>query len=629
MDAPTTTTTTVAAATTTTTMATTGLNRAVNLPARNVGARPALETGSPAVHFALPATTPAGNAVAASASIAAPASRSRNTTPASSPGTATNVQHPSSAITQSASASTPVYISYPFSDDESADDVFSPSTSARNSTYALGGHGGASSSAAGPSSAIASAHPDRRQMRSADDADDSEGYVDLSVLDEAGRSLRSESAVLSAYLYKKGEKRRTWKRRWFVLRPTRLAYYHNEQEYKLLNVINLKDIHAVAPVEMKKREHVFGLVTRERTYYIQAPTDEHMREWLRALTSAHRQILQKTGRGHEREQLQHQRERQGSTNNLGAASSSGSRPDTSQLSSGRHPQINSQASTSQFNQPSSRPVTSNNPAAPSPLRSREENSSRNSHHSSIGTADSFLTVTTTPSSIYSTCANSAASSTTSTVVPYRRGITPVSGDGEAGPSGIGVDDFDSPPISPTRVISRFRDPVADDIHQQSQRELSSSEEELDLPSPSHNDSVLNSPLFTSSRVILQGYLHKKRTQRKNPLHPLPSIHPLTAPQWKKQWFVLRPNVLSVYKNDSEYTVKRLIALENVLDVLEIGAVGKKEGCWKIVLGRGRVREVVIRCADEEECRRWVEAVRDAVEEVRKQQEDRKKENPGH
>ncbi|KAG2231216.1 hypothetical protein INT48_001218, partial [Thamnidium elegans] len=40
---------------------------------------------------------------------------------------------------------------------------------------------------------------------------------------EALELLKTEKVLKAGYLLKKGEKRRTWKKRWFVLRTTKLA----------------------------------------------------------------------------------------------------------------------------------------------------------------------------------------------------------------------------------------------------------------------------------------------------------------------------------------------------------------------------------------------------------------------
>ncbi len=66
---------------------------------------------------------------------------------------------------------------------------------------------------------------------------------------EAQHNMITESTVKSGYLEKKGEKRKTWKKRWFVLRSSKLAYYKNDKEYQLLRFIDVGDIKTVASVE--------------------------------------------------------------------------------------------------------------------------------------------------------------------------------------------------------------------------------------------------------------------------------------------------------------------------------------------------------------------------------------------
>lgn len=43
------------------------------------------------------------------------------------------------------------------------------------------------------------------------------------------RRMEGERLVKSGYLMKKGERRKTWKKRWFVLRTEKLAYYKDEK----------------------------------------------------------------------------------------------------------------------------------------------------------------------------------------------------------------------------------------------------------------------------------------------------------------------------------------------------------------------------------------------------------------
>lgn len=150
-----------------------------------------------------------------------------------------------------------------------------------------------------------------------------------------------EAAVMSGYLMKKGERRKAWKKRWFVLRGGRLAMYKNDkvgfsfgfnfptlftdsaplppsctspsiplclvfplfiipvspghsenttpptnQEYQLLRLIPLSEIHSCTPILLKKHTNAFGLVTPKRTYYIKASSPTEQLSWCSAIERA-------------------------------------------------------------------------------------------------------------------------------------------------------------------------------------------------------------------------------------------------------------------------------------------------------------------------------------------------------
>lgn len=94
------------------------------------------------------------------------------------------------------------------------------------------------------------------------------------------QELEQEKSIISGFLKKKGEQRRNWKSRYFVLRPTKLCYYKDEREYETLNLIPLSKIHSVSAIELKKRKFVFGIVTRERIFYLGASNQEEMDNWI-------------------------------------------------------------------------------------------------------------------------------------------------------------------------------------------------------------------------------------------------------------------------------------------------------------------------------------------------------------
>ncbi|KAI0091024.1 hypothetical protein BDY19DRAFT_904525 [Irpex rosettiformis] len=107
------------------------------------------------------------------------------------------------------------------------------------------------------------------------------------------RGSHDETVLKTGYLWKKGERRKTWKKRWFVLRPVHLAFYKTSAEYKLLRLLELTDIHSCSAVQLKKHQNTFVLVSPTRTFYLQAETAQEVSEWVKAITEA-RTSLQAT-----------------------------------------------------------------------------------------------------------------------------------------------------------------------------------------------------------------------------------------------------------------------------------------------------------------------------------------------
>ena len=149
----------------------------------------------------------------------------------------------------------------------------------------------ASSSAQAPSQNLT---PSRIQVEDLEadadaDDDDEDDQLDGS---EAHHNMINETTVKSGYLEKKGEKRKTWKKRWFVLRSSKLAYYKNEKEYQLLRFIDVGDIKTVASVELKKSVNTFGIVTPKRTFYVRASSRQEMESWIQVLNNVMTQYAQ-------------------------------------------------------------------------------------------------------------------------------------------------------------------------------------------------------------------------------------------------------------------------------------------------------------------------------------------------
>ncbi|KAJ7261733.1 hypothetical protein B0H12DRAFT_1105462 [Mycena haematopus] len=105
-----------------------------------------------------------------------------------------------------------------------------------------------------------------------------------------------EYVIKAGYLWKKGERRKTWKKRWFVLRPAHLAYYKTAAEYQLLRLLDLADVHSCTKVALKRHENTFGLVSPIRTFYLQAKNPGEVHDWVKAIDEA-RQALQAASSG--------------------------------------------------------------------------------------------------------------------------------------------------------------------------------------------------------------------------------------------------------------------------------------------------------------------------------------------
>ncbi|KAG8890781.1 hypothetical protein FRB98_004826 [Tulasnella sp. 332] len=111
---------------------------------------------------------------------------------------------------------------------------------------------------------------------------------------EEAAALDTENVVKSGYLLKKGERRKTWKKRWFVLRQTQLSYYKSSKEYQTLRVLPISEIHSVSQVTLKRHDYTFGIVIPSRTYYIQAGSAAEVDSWVRAISDARAKLAANT-----------------------------------------------------------------------------------------------------------------------------------------------------------------------------------------------------------------------------------------------------------------------------------------------------------------------------------------------
>jgi hypothetical protein len=101
------------------------------------------------------------------------------------------------------------------------------------------------------------------------------------------RVTLNEQLIKAGYLFKRQERRNVrgkhWKKRWFVLRSSKLAYYKDEKEYELIGIIDMSDVDTIA--EVKRKPNVFGISTSKRKYYMKASDQKELDEWVKELNT--------------------------------------------------------------------------------------------------------------------------------------------------------------------------------------------------------------------------------------------------------------------------------------------------------------------------------------------------------
>ncbi|KAF9485132.1 PH-domain-containing protein [Pholiota conissans] len=147
----------------------------------------------------------------------------------------------------------------------------------------IGMHVGTSSSQP-PLSSIAERRSDSGE--DSEDEDAVEGGWKTADVRTKPRNSADESVIKAGYLWKKGERRKTWKKRWFVLRPAHIAYYKSSAEYQLLRLLELSDVHSCTQVNLKRHDNTFGLISPVRTFYLQASTPQEVHDWVQAIEDA-------------------------------------------------------------------------------------------------------------------------------------------------------------------------------------------------------------------------------------------------------------------------------------------------------------------------------------------------------
>ncbi|KAF9914089.1 hypothetical protein BX616_008997 [Lobosporangium transversale] len=500
-----------------------------------------------------------------------------------------------------------------------------------------------------------------------DQYDDSDIDAPLGKWVGATRETLQEGQIIkSGYLMKKGERLKIWKKRWFVLRTSKLAYYKDDKEYELLRIVDLRDIHRAAAMPIKHKPGTFIILTPQRTFSVQATDILEMQDWINAISEAKIQFefmasnsdlesysestvhLEQSPQLSTIQEGQQQQQQQHSTSQMANKLHLTSSPTASTATPSRNSVTGMILPKWQLQRPLSL-------LDPDLLDGKEKPHAKGKSvavPSSSGVTTSSSVGTTSPQSVGSilgrptirtsglrhpaeglslitssgvqTKTQAQAIQISSPSSPYMEQVysnePPVGslsseqsfiGAAAAGPSIPGT------PLSPVRCYSggeMFW------MASQEHNNQSSSEEDAgdDSPDPciaevarvasEANASASGTATDEQheSSVVIQGHLYKLSNKYKT---------------WRKKWFVLRGDNLAYYKDTKEYQPHGIIPLSTIIDCLQTDPISKsKQYCLRIVTAK---RSFICCAPDEDTLLQWLDTLHvecDRVAQIARQED---------
>ncbi|KAL5248136.1 hypothetical protein ACHWQZ_G017346 [Mnemiopsis leidyi] len=104
-------------------------------------------------------------------------------------------------------------------------------------------------------------------------------------LSEVPSDVLTSPIVREGYLIKQGQKIKNWKRRWFTLSSSALTY-REEDGTAAKGIIYMADvILARRSCKYPDKKFLFEVITKKRTYYMMASSQDEMTSWTDALTN--------------------------------------------------------------------------------------------------------------------------------------------------------------------------------------------------------------------------------------------------------------------------------------------------------------------------------------------------------
>ncbi|CCG81110.1 Uncharacterized PH domain-containing protein c [Taphrina deformans PYCC 5710] len=102
---------------------------------------------------------------------------------------------------------------------------------------------------------------------------------------EAAALINSESLIRTGWLYKRGGRTRAWKKRWFVLRPDRFAYYKDQNEYETRKVVQVDTLSGIATTTQAKKPGITFYI-RDKEVHLKAESERDAIDWVQDLKRA-------------------------------------------------------------------------------------------------------------------------------------------------------------------------------------------------------------------------------------------------------------------------------------------------------------------------------------------------------
>lgn len=108
---------------------------------------------------------------------------------------------------------------------------------------------------------------------------------------DSDSTTERKNSIKEGFLMKKGQRRRNWKQRWFVLNENSFSYYSSPTKDQLKGSIDMKTkdviIEEAKELKFKSKERKFcfkiSIKSQNKEYIIDANTEAEMYGWIRVL----------------------------------------------------------------------------------------------------------------------------------------------------------------------------------------------------------------------------------------------------------------------------------------------------------------------------------------------------------